>query len=311
MQSDPDPIIPPPEVTIPVHDGAVSPAQTGGGPSFLSCTKCELSKPDYEFPKNIRSKTGRGSRCKSCLRELYNSRSPEQREKEKLREAARRGIPEVRERIAGYKRAYQNRLTREKRELNNSNARERRKLPEVKLKNKIYWEEYKKKNAVKISERRKKYNENTKGKRKEYFRAYSREKSKNSVQFRLARNLRGGLHSALHHGYKSGSAVSDLGCSIAELKQKIERQFLPGMSWENYGNKSGQWSVDHIIPMYALDLTIRNNLLVVCNYSNLRPLWCLDNIERNSQSVKEYERAHGYGSYHKDKYNLKTNTKEL
>lgn len=31
MQSDPDPIIPPPEVTIPVTDGAVSPAQTGGG----------------------------------------------------------------------------------------------------------------------------------------------------------------------------------------------------------------------------------------------------------------------------------------
>jgi hypothetical protein len=90
--------------------------------------------------------------------------------------------------------------------------------------------------------------------------------------------LRQRLCAAIRHKSKKGSAVRDLGCTIEELKQHLESQFGPGMSWENYG----KWHIDHIIPLSSFDLSKRDELLKACHYTNLQPLWAKDNIKKSN-----------------------------
>ena len=103
------------------------------------------------------------------------------------------------------------------------------------------------------------------------------------IQYRLAGNLRSGLNRILRGQVKRGSAVRDLGCSISELMQHLERQWQYGMSWENYGNKIGQWSVDHKMPISKFDLTKREELLKAVHYTNLQPMWHIDNLKKGNR----------------------------
>lgn len=58
-----------------------------------------------------------------------------------------------------------------------------------------------------------------------------------------------------------------LGYSYNELKFYLEKLFLPGMSWNNYG----EWHVDHIKPLHSFS---KNEKVSVVNaLSNLQPLW--------------------------------------
>lgn len=93
---------------------------------------------------------------------------------------------------------------------------------------------------------------------------------------RLRTNLRSRLYQAIKGNYKAGSAVGDLGCSIEELKKHLESQFLPGMSWDNW-SRAG-WHIDHKKALANFDLTNREELLKACCYTNLQPLWAVENI---------------------------------
>jgi len=112
---------------------------------------------------------------------------------------------------------------------------------------------------------------------------HERNRKANDIQYRLACNLRSRLRRAISGNYKSGSAVSDLGCSIAALKEHLEKQFQPGMSWDNYGD----WHIDHIKPLSSFNLEDREQLLVACNYTNLQPLWAADNIRKGNKILEE------------------------
>lgn len=106
--------------------------------------------------------------------------------------------------------------------------------------------------------------------------AYRKNRLKNDTNFKLRINLSGRLRQAIKGGFKAGSAVRDLGCSIQELREHLEKQFQPGMSWGNW-TKDG-WHIDHIKPLSSFDLTDRQQLLEACHYSNLQPLWAKDNL---------------------------------
>ena len=88
---------------------------------------------------------------------------------------------------------------------------------------------------------------------------------------KLRGNLRNRLNRALKNNYKAGSAVSDLGCSIPELKKYLESKFQPNMTWSNH-SKIG-WHIDHIKPLSKFNLSNREELLKAVHYSNLQPLW--------------------------------------
>ncbi len=110
-----------------------------------------------------------------------------------------------------------------------------------------------------------------------YCRNHNGNRRKTDIRFRLSSNLRSRLKIALKCNYKRGSAVRDLGCSIDFFKQYMESLFTVGMSWDNYGQGLGRWSIDHIIPLSRVDLTDREQLLKVCHYTNLQPLWDMEN----------------------------------
>jgi hypothetical protein len=104
---------------------------------------------------------------------------------------------------------------------------------------------------------------------------------RNDPAGRLSTNLRSRLNRAIRGSYKSGSAISDVGCTIPELKAYLESKFKPGMTWENYGRTG--WHIDHIEPLAKFDLTDREQLLQACHYSNLQPLWAEENLMKGAQ----------------------------
>lgn len=103
-------------------------------------------------------------------------------------------------------------------------------------------------------------------------------------QKNLARAIRRRLYMARKAECKTGKTLDHLGCSWAELKIHLEKQFQPGMNWDNYGQ--GGWHIDHIQPLCAFDLTKEEHLKIACHYSNLRPLWQHENIAKIQEDIK-------------------------
>lgn len=131
---------------------------------------------------------------------------------------------------------------------------------------------------------------------KERARRYRRAKTAEDVQFKLSINLRGritgALRSSLAGSRKAGSAVSDLGCSVGELISYLEKRFEPEMSWDNYGGRGRQgggvwWELDHVVPLVAFDLTDREQFLKAAHFTNLQPLWHIENKRKGDLMVVE------------------------
>ena len=72
-----------------------------------------------------------------------------------------------------------------------------------------------------------------------------------------------------------------LGCTAAELRTYLEGLWLPGMSWDNYGFRG--WHIDHIKPCAAFDLLDPVEQAKCFHYTNLQPLWAVDNWNKNSK----------------------------
>ena len=108
--------------------------------------------------------------------------------------------------------------------------------------------------------------------------------SSNRLNSKIASNLRSRLNKAVKNGYKSGSAVRELGCSIEELKTYLESKFYPHpitgemMTWDNYGR--GGWHIDHVGPLCMFNLSDGLELRRACHYTNLQPLWAEDNLTK-------------------------------
>lgn len=143
-------------------------------------------------------------------------------------------------------------------------------------------------NKEKIRETTAKYfnNEQNKQRAKARRNAYYTAKLKTDLFYKLGKNLRIGLNKALKNGAKTGSAVKDLGCSIEFLKQYLESKFQPGMTWDNWGRASTTkltWQIDHIIPTSSFNLIDRQELLKACHYTNLQPMWAIENIKKSNK----------------------------
>jgi transposase-like protein len=113
----------------------------------------------------------------------------------------------------------------------------------------------------------------------EYRSNYQKTQYKNNIQFRLANQLRSRLYKITKGIFKNGSAVSNLGCSLAELQKHLQDKFQPGMTWEN----QGKWHIDHIRPLASFDLQNPAEFKLACHYSNLQPLWAVDNIKKGKR----------------------------
>lgn len=76
---------------------------------------------------------------------------------------------------------------------------------------------------------------------------------------------------------KRGSTFELLGYTPNELKEHIEKQFLPGMTWENRGD----WQIDHIIPISTAETEA--DVIALNQLANLRPLWATENNKKRAR----------------------------
>ena|ERR1035437_5343669 len=141
---------------------------------------------------------------------------------------------------------------------------------------KEYRKEYNKSNKEKIRKQQQDYYLNNKEQILVHQKKYESNKVKTDIQYKLSRAIRSRLRSALKGNVKSGSAVRNMGCTISELMVRFEKQFQPGMAWNNHGH----WHIDHIKPLSSFDLTNRQQFLEACHYSNLQPLWATENLHK-------------------------------
>ena len=79
---------------------------------------------------------------------------------------------------------------------------------------------------------------------------------------------------------KTESFKELIGCSAIELKQYLEKQFTPQMSWDNYGS---YWHIDHKIPCAAFDLFNKDERLKCFHYTNLQPLEAKINLSKQDK----------------------------
>lgn len=80
-------------------------------------------------------------------------------------------------------------------------------------------------------------------------------------------------------GKKTKSTLKYIGCSWVELSTHLESKFQLGMTWENYGRHG--WHVDHIIPLASANSF--DELIPLLHYTNLQPLWALDNLRKSDK----------------------------
>ncbi len=122
-----------------------------------------------------------------------------------------------------------------------------------------------------------------KHKRKVVMARYTRKKWR-TTEGRLAMLIRNRVFYALKKRRKPASLTAALGCTAAELKTDLESKFLDGMSWDNWGRAG--WHIDHIKPLNNFDLTNPDEFNAACHYTNLQPLWAIDNLRKGSKPWK-------------------------
>lgn len=105
---------------------------------------------------------------------------------------------------------------------------------------------------------------------------------KTDISYRVAERIRGRIKDLL--GRDKPEAVSkSLGCKAKDLIFHLEAQFLPGMTWENYGLYG--WHIDHIKPLASFDLLDLTQYRQACHYTNLRPMWSKDNLKKGAKLI--------------------------
>lgn len=120
------------------------------------------------------------------------------------------------------------------------------------------------------------------------------ERYHNDMVFRLRLNLSKSLNSkvraVLNDKMSDKNTMEYLGCSIQEFMDHIEGQFLPDMTWDNYGRIEGTrcWELDHIVPaMYREDgrePTVED-LKKRSHYTNFQPLWADENESKGNRFI--------------------------
>ena len=145
---------------------------------------------------------------------------------------------------------------------------------EYNLKNKEQLQDNYFKNAEYIKEQHKKYRRRPET--KELRRNYSTNKYKTDINFRLVTLCRNRIWRALKGEIKSASTMELIGCTPNELRRHMESLFEPLMTRENHG----LWHLDHIKPCFKFDLTDPAQQRECFNWSNLQPLWAVDNLRK-------------------------------
>jgi hypothetical protein len=113
---------------------------------------------------------------------------------------------------------------------------------------------------------------------REYHTAYIKKLRRINPYQRLIDYYRRRINVVLHKR-KSNHSLKLLGCDLQWLIAWLEIQFQPGMTWDNLGQG---WHVDHKKPCASFDLNDRQQQKLCFHWTNLQPLWAVDNLSKGA-----------------------------
>ncbi len=252
----------------------------GSGVQVKTCTACGDLKDIHEFHSDKSKPDGRRSRCKVCT--TASNKASAERNRDAILEGKREYYQRNKEKIRAKTREWVAKNPDLKREMDKRYAKENKdriatKLAEWKAANPGYMKEWYAQNPG--------YDKNWRAENADKVRAYtaiSYARKKDDPEFKVSSAIRAGVVKGVRKGSKSARKTFDLlGYTLEELMTHLEIQFLPGMTWDNYG----EWHIDHIIPVSAHNYQTPDDIdFQKCwALSNLRPLWAADNIRKGAK----------------------------
>jgi len=149
---------------------------------------------------------------------------------------------------------------------------------------KEYLKVYEQENKENIILNRRVYRENNIEYFREYAKNYQVKRRGEDELFRVKHNVRNRLWCAFkNNNWKKEGSVKLLGAEYETVVEYLESLFLENMSWDNYGrcvegDCNNYWHIDHIIPLNTAKT--KEELEILCHYTNLQPLWAIDNLSK-------------------------------
>lgn len=115
-----------------------------------------------------------------------------------------------------------------------------------------------------------------------------KERYHNNPTERVSRNYRCHLRDYIFRGIVSKKIDKIVGISQEKMKDWLEFNFKPGMTWDNYGTF---WNLDHVIPCSSYDLEDNDALYECFSWKNTMPVYCKSNLEKFNK-VEEGLKGH-------------------
>lgn len=244
------------------------------------CTKCKHDKPLEEFQNRKGAKDGKRADCRSCV----SARAKRYREANKSK-------------VAEEKRKYylENRESIRKRQA--SKYKQKISDPAALEKIRAYRRNDYKKNKEAYLARASASQRRNKEQRAEYLKNYVAE-NRDTINARLLERYRRlykkdagftcsvAARNFLRRCTQEAMGIpqvreyrSVLGYGPEELKARLECQFSPGMSWDNYG----EWHIDHKLPISWFTRKGETRLHIINALSNLQPMWAHQNRSKGAR----------------------------
>ena len=251
------------------------------------CIKCGIEKDvsNFFFRKDTQKYN---NQCKVCIKNYTQKYYNDNKENLKNYDIKRNKTKERKEYRQKYTQKYYNdnkenlKNYRDKYYINNKEdilkkSKEYNSKPEIKRKKQQYNEQYFSKPETK--QKRQQYNEHYCSKPENKKRQNQNRKYKRQINlsFRLNDTISSSVRRSLHSNKQGNHWETLVGYTQKQLKQHLEQQFEPWMSWYNYGNKKGCWSIDHKIPVSLYNIADYN-----CDDFN--KCWALSNLRPLNQS---------------------------
>jgi hypothetical protein len=134
-----------------------------------------------------------------------------------------------------------------------------------------------------LKEKEKEKNPDVKRKKLKRLRIWEKKRRKTNPLFMLKQDISSRIRDSFKYKtFRKKSKTSKiLGCSYSFFKAYIEARFQEGMSWQNRSS----WHLDHIIPLSTAKT--KKELIKLNHYTNLRPLWAIDNMIKSDKMIEE------------------------
>jgi len=112
-------------------------------------------------------------------------------------------------------------------------------------------------------------------------------KWKKTIRCRLNQSIKGSIWKSLKSNKAGRPWESLVGYTVVQLKKHLERLFVEGMAWDNYG----KWHIDHKIPKSVFNFSKPEDLDFKRCWAleNLQPLWARDNINKRDKLTNHFQ----------------------